>query len=169
MRHMKPKNRISSLVIALSVLALGAAAHAHGEDKPGPNGGEIRMPGAFHTEVKIQGKEVRVYLVDIEFKNPTVENSSVEITAITGAAKNGLKLACRASKASRPAYFTCTAPKYSPVDGDVLKVKAKRGTSTGNEVEYSLPLLKASVHGNDAKKGAEPAASSHDSHHGHGH
>lgn len=150
---------------ALGVLFIGVAALAHGEDKPGPNGGEIRMPGAFHTEVKLQGREIRVYLLDIEFKNPMIENSSVDITAITSASKDGVKMSCKPSKSAARTYFVCLDGKYAPANGDVLKVKAKRGTSTGNEVEYSLPLLKASA----AKKGAEPGASSHDPHHGHGH
>ena len=152
-------------ITVIGAFLMGATAHAHGEDKPGPNGGEVRMPGAFHTEVKLQGREVRVYLLDIEFKNPMIENSSVDVMAINGSAKEGVKLTCKPSKSVARAYFVCLDAKYTPSNGDVLKVKAKRGTSTGNEVEYSLPLLKASA----AKKGAEPGASSHDPHHGHGH
>lgn len=156
---------LMAVATALLILATAITARAHGEDAPGPNGGEIRMPGAFHTEVKVQGSEIHVYLLDMEFKNPVVENSSVEVTIHRGAKKTATKLECRASKAASPARFTCLASKFTPADGDVLKVKAKRGAFVGNDVEYTLPLLKAGA----AKKDAQPAGSSHDPHHGHTH
>ena len=37
------------LALAAALSAPGAAL-AHGKQEPGPNGGEVRMPGAFHVE-----------------------------------------------------------------------------------------------------------------------
>ncbi len=54
---------------------------AHGEDKAGPHGGKILMPGAYHVEVmkSESSKIVMVYLLDMFFKNPSTKNSSVKI------------------------------------------------------------------------------------------
>ena len=55
-------------------------AFGHGMDKPGPHGGQIQMPGAFHTEVlEASPGLLHVYLLDDEFKNPVTQNSSVTL------------------------------------------------------------------------------------------
>ncbi len=158
-------------VVASSVLFDGFA-YGHGEEKPGPNGGEIRMPGAFHTEVKGTAREFEVFLLDIEFKNAIVANSNVEarLTQMTLPSKD-VKLACRASKAARPPRFVCVSADYSPVAGDFLTIKAKRGTSKGNEARYKLPLLTAKDGANSGRNSGveETHSSEHDSHHGQGH
>ena len=42
-------------------------AFAHGEDKAGPHGGFIRMPGAYHTEVvPVSKNQAKVYLLDMQ-------------------------------------------------------------------------------------------------------
>lgn len=161
------------MMVLLSVqLVTGTAALAHGEDKPGPNGGEIRMPGAFHTEVKGKSREFEVFLLDIDFKNPTITNSSVEARVIqmTLPSKE-VDLACRKSKSSRPPKFVCVSEAYQPVAGDFLVIKAKRGTAIGAEARYKLPLLVAKSQGQSGSKSGvdESHSSSHDSHHGKGH
>lgn len=156
--------RLNLGFLSLMLLLAPTVSRSHGEDKPGPNGGEIRMPGAFHTEVRGKSREFEIFLLDIGFKNPTIENSSVEVRVKP--AKPGSKetaLTCRASKAARPPRFVCLSSSYLPVAGDVLLVKAKRGNLAGNEAEYKLPLLVA-------KSGVEDShGSAHDSHHGEGH
>jgi hypothetical protein len=42
---------LKQMTIGTMVLMSGVFAWGHGEDKPGPNGGYIQMPGAFHTEL----------------------------------------------------------------------------------------------------------------------
>ncbi len=66
----------STLFFAI-VTTLSLNVFAHGEDKPGPHGGFIRMPGAFHTEVVKEKEGYRVYLLDINWKNPSVLDSAV--------------------------------------------------------------------------------------------
>lgn len=39
------------LYFSILFLALTFELFAHGEDHPGPHGGRIQMPGAFHTEL----------------------------------------------------------------------------------------------------------------------
>ncbi len=122
-----------TLVSLFSLHALG-----HGEDKPGPNKGFIRMPGAFHTElVPVSASEMKVYLLDINWQNPITQNSSVEISF---SAKPGTNTLCKVS--SEKKSFTCPVPAGVDLQkkGQVV-VKAKRDGQVGNEALYELPLM----------------------------
>ena len=108
-------------------------AFAHGENKPGPHGGFVRMPGAFHTEISVDGKnKLKVYLLDLEWKNPSVNKSSVQITH-----NNKTKANCLA----RDKYFECNFSKNIDLTktGE-LRLNAVREEQKGNEVTYELPL-----------------------------
>ena len=58
---------ITALIFS-TLTVLSVNLFAHGEDKPGPHGGYIRMPGSFHTEVVKEKAGYRVYLLDINWK-----------------------------------------------------------------------------------------------------
>lgn len=172
---MKNVNQLTkTLAIALTAVTVSLIsslrAQAHGEDKPGPHGGEVRMPGAFHTEVKQRGREFEIYLLDIMFKDPQTADSSVEVSVRSASQKENAEpmlLSCRTTRAAHPPHFVCHNPKYKAADGDVLKVKAKRLGQVGQEVEYKLPLLQAKKSGKSAEKPNEKkSGSAHD--HGHG-
>ncbi len=46
-----------------------------------PNGGFIKMPGAFHTEVVPVGQnKLKVFLLDMNWKNPSILNSNLSVT-----------------------------------------------------------------------------------------
>jgi hypothetical protein len=108
---------------------------AHGEDKPGPNGGSIRMPGAFHTELLIVDKNIlQIYLLDMEWQNPKVKNSQVEVTL--SHAKN-IKGKCQPQNE----YFICKFPQEVNLSkkGQLL-VASIRENQKGNDVTYQLPL-----------------------------
>lgn len=124
------------LVLGFLSLVLPALAYAHGEDKPGPNQGYLQMPGAFHTELVLdKDQSVHIYLLDMEFKNATVKDSSVEVTYQSGKKTVPFKCAVMGSD-----HFHCTtSEKYSTKKGD-LKVKAVREKAVGNEAVYKLPL-----------------------------
>lgn len=108
---------------------------AHGEDKPGPHGGEIRMPGAFHTEAILSGKNaVRIYLLDLHWQNPTVKNSRVE-ARFSGGQKG--TAACKKEKDA----FLCTFGKGVNLgQAGKLEIKATRDKQEGVAVEYETPL-----------------------------
>ena len=128
----------NSLQILIFVLAFSNApsALAHGEDFPGPHGGEIRMPGAFHTEVKLDSPgHFRIYLLDVNFENPTVEKSQVEAKLKT--AKDQVELSCVIAGTTS---FLCKAPGLSLTDKATLIIKSKRSGMQGNEAIYELPL-----------------------------
>jgi len=129
--------KIMSLFGAVWVgLLLSDFAGAHGEDKPGPNQGHVQMPGAFHTELVLEADQsVRVYLIDIEFKNPTVKDSSVELRYKDG--KDIIPFKCAPMGTD---HFHCfTRKKYSLKKGELL-VQATREKALGNLATYKLPL-----------------------------
>lgn len=130
----------STLVLILAAIArfAPASAHAHGEDQLGPHGGEIRMPGAFHTELKLRNKRtVTLYLLDMEWKNPVIENSSLTVTFIRATAKLQKDLACTPAKS----VFECSLPEnLSWKSGDELRVLATRAGQAGIPVSYHYPF-----------------------------
>ncbi len=120
----------STLFFAI-LTTLSLNVFAHGEDKPGPHGGFIRMPGAFHTEVVKEKEGYRVYLLDINWKNPSVLDSSV--LASIEVAKKKTELTCAKDKDS---YFC----KSSMPQKGVLNINAKREGQSGAVASYKLPL-----------------------------
>lgn len=115
-----------------------ASLWAHGEDKPGPHGGVIRMPGAFHTEVKqVDENSLAVYLLDINFQGPTVRDSSVKVAI--KAEETEKSLVCKANQT----FFTCEVPKDATLlKGDLLLTAVRMGAK-GIEMRYPFPLMAA--------------------------
>lgn len=129
------------VILFLSLLFSFSLALAHGEDKEGPHGGFIRMPGAFHTELMLsEDMSAHVFLLDMEFKNPTVKDSSIEITHVDGKKKTTFKCSVMGSN-----HFHCIPEKKYSAKGKLL-VKATRDKAPGNEVSYELPLKVSSHH-----------------------
>lgn len=117
----------------LFVMAFGLSfeAFGHGEDKPGPQGGHIRMPGAFHTELLIEGQDkVKVFLLDMEWKNPTTKNSNLEVRLGED------KATCTAEAEA----YLCSWTKKVNLKKGKLVVLANREGLQGNEAVYDLPL-----------------------------
>lgn len=122
------------LVVSLIVfIFMTSHSWAHGEDKYGPHKGFVRMPGAFHTELVVNGKnKLKVYLLDIEWKNPSIEKSKLEITY-----NNQFKAECKPQKD----FYSCEFPKsVNLTKKGELKVIASRKDQNGAEVSYPLPL-----------------------------
>lgn len=120
--------------MALTILT-SFTAYAHGEDKPGPHGGHIKMPANFHTEV-IADKDgsFHVYLLDIQFQNPTVKDSEIKAFVKSGKKKINLKCAVMGEN-----HFHCKGSK--PITSGSLTLKAKReGTWASMDAKYDLPL-----------------------------
>ncbi|QDK45282.1 hypothetical protein DOM22_09015 [Bdellovibrio sp. ZAP7] len=125
------------LTIALATSPL--LVQAHGEDSPGPNGGHIKMPGPFHTELEIDPVQgAHIFLLDMEFKNPTVQNSSV--TAVFQG-KGRAKVIAYKCGIMGGNHFHCVPQGKISGQGQ-LKIKAVRENAVGHEVVYDLPLKK---------------------------
>ena len=131
--------------ILLLSLLFPALTFAHGEDKPGPNQGYLQMPGGFHTELVLdQDRSAHIYLLNMEFKNPTAKDSSVELTYKNG--KKNIPFKCTVMGGD---HFHCvTSEKYSMKKG-TLVVKAIREKAVGNEATYKLPLKLSSGSGHE--------------------
>lgn len=120
---------ILSIILASSFTAFG-----HGENVPGPHGGSIQMPGPFHTELLITSDIVKVYLLDMAFKNPITENSNASLTVKSKT--KSIAVACNAKKT----FFECPLPiKASEVTE--VKLNAVRKGLKSKEASYSIPLL----------------------------
>ncbi len=125
------------------LLGLSNIVFAHGEDKLGPHGGYIRMPGPFHTEVLALSKfQLKIYLLDIQWQNPTTNDSKIEVKYKKGKVSELAK--CEPSGL----FFNCS------FSGNVnLKAKAKieviaeRGKQKGSVATYELPLALANKQG----------------------
>ncbi len=141
-------------MILVNFLLISNFVFAHGEDQAGPHGGFVRMPGAFHTELIVDGvNKLKVYLLDIEWKNPSVLKSDLQVTH-----NNKNKASCEALQN----YYVCTFTKnVNLLKKGELKVLAQREEQKGMEVFYKLPLKLQS----SKSTPASAPASSHEGHH----
>jgi hypothetical protein len=121
----------------LVFLLLSLVAHAHNEDKPGPNGGHIKMPSSYHTELVLKEGAFEIFLSDVNFKNPMVKDSKLEVYYIKNKKKEKLKCSTRDN------FYRCDF-KTKPQSGELL-VSSKRNGIKGKDVSYQLPLKFSSV------------------------
>lgn len=125
---------IFTVILKISFLYT-SFAFSHGEDKPGPNGGYIKMPGAFHTELLLEGSEsLKIFLLDMNWKNPTTQNSEVAIKLNNFKKSESLKCEKQVSN------FVCTLPKNVNLNSGQIEVQATREGQKGNLAVYKLPL-----------------------------
>lgn len=128
------------LSVILTLLAISIVAHeasAHGENKPGPNGGFIRMPGAFHTEVVSAGpNRLKIFLLDIAWKNPSVKQSAVKATHVSQTKTTSI---ARCEPLEN--HYVCEFPKNVDLaKSGEIKLESHREGKNGVTVSYSLPL-----------------------------
>lgn len=135
---------VKKALVFVSIFMLGSFGFAHGEDKAGPHGGYIQMPGAFHTELVPRGGDVvDIYLIDLHFQNATTKNSAVSV--LWKGSDGQKKLVCQPNKVLA---FRCQGVKIDGVGR--LLVDATREAVKGNQVEYNMPLkLKESAQHSD--------------------
>lgn len=125
---------MNKLLIMLFLLSSNLV-FAHGEDVAGPNGGFIKMPGSFHTEIVPEGKnKLKVFLLDMKWENPLIADSKVTLTYV---GKINEQVICQPQQN----YFTCEFSKNIDINNEAqLKVLATRNSQKGGEVTYMLPL-----------------------------
>ncbi len=66
--------------LAFVTLLFSFAAFGHGMNKPGPNGGYIRMPGTYHVELVSTDAETKVYILDMNFNKLPVASAQVSMS-----------------------------------------------------------------------------------------
>lgn len=132
---MKIKNNLAKIFFLAFVIVTFENAFSHGEDKPGPHGGSIQMPGPFHTEILQPSKTgFTVYLLDLNWKNPTVKNSKVVVSLQQN--KNIIASKCE----SKSDFFSCDFPNTINIATGKLILRAERDGQKGIPAEYELPL-----------------------------
>ncbi len=130
------KNIIRFSTIAIALLN-PMISLAHGENKPGPNGGYIKMPGGFHTELVWESQKAanfKIYLMDLSFQNATVEQSQVSAIFTQGALTK--EAICKPEKN----FFSCRLEGVKDFTDGTLTVKAKRLGSGAGPAVYKFPL-----------------------------
>lgn len=131
------RSTLTSLTLAATIGVLNPVATiAHGTSDPGPHGGEIRMPGAFHVEVAAEQERLRVYLLDMQFEQPRVKNSSVEATL----ERDGETTRLSCTQADDIRAFKCSLPAEASLDEGTLVVEASRDGLPAEPARYDLPL-----------------------------
>lgn len=156
------------MVVAISSLLLATqAAYGHGEDKPGPNGGYIRMPGAYHTELVMTApNRAKVYLLDMNWKNPVVKDSLVQFRLVVPGKmddKAEVKPTPFADCKATNDHFICELPKSADfAKHGSLILKSVRAKQAGIAATYTLPL---SFKPESSKSSVEPAKDEHHHHH----
>ncbi len=128
------KAEVAKLALSIFLIFVSYGLRAHGDEHPGPNGGAIRMPGSFHTELIVLKEGFKIYLLDVSFQNPITKESSLQAKLIDG--KKEQKLECQA----HPDHFFCPSSKI-PTSGKLI-LQASRAKLKGAEVVYELPLPK---------------------------
>jgi len=128
--------------LTFTFVLITSLAFSHGTDKPGPNGGLIQMPGSFHTEI-VQNKnnslELFIYLLDMNFKNPTTDKSFLEAKILLK--DNSVKqLVCKAMEKNQ--LFSCLLPKDQNFDQikEIIMRANRQGQKSTGEIKYSWPL-----------------------------
>lgn len=123
------------VLFPVALFNFGTHAFAHGENKPGPHGGVIRMPSSFHVEV-VSGDSDRltIYLLDDEFRNPVTRKSSVKVHHVKG--KERTALVCEAVRAA----FLCGIPAGVSLLSGKLEIEAARLEVESDSFDLPLPL-----------------------------
>ncbi len=129
-----PKITLSSVVL---VISFQSQLYAHGENKLGPNGGFISMPGLFHTEiVEVDESNFKVFLLDMDFKKPTANESS-SVRAILKSKTHSLEIVCK----PRDIFFSCFLPKKQKMANfHQIILNTSRDGKSGRPVIYEIPL-----------------------------
>lgn len=143
--------RIKCIYFLLFVSLAGSdLAFAHGEDKPGPHGGIVRMPSGFHSEVvPVTATSFKVYLLDFYFKDPTIRDSKVDGTAEIEA--KTLPIKCQ----PKSDHYGCTIQGTDKEPTGKLKLITVRDGMNGAEMTYNLPLQLHQGHSQAHKNGGE--------------
>lgn len=133
---MNCKSKILAIIFqGLVLITVASNASAHGEDKPGPHGGIIRMPSSFHTElVSVDEHSLQIYLLDIMFKEPVSQDSTVKAEVVDGT--DHFLLNCKAKGKA----FSCFVPTEKTLSRGELVVSATRSQVQGSDQRYALPL-----------------------------
>jgi hypothetical protein len=123
---------MKALIVAF--LITSSTGFAHGEQKAGPHGGEIRMPGLFHTEVLSPAKnKLKVYLLDMKFQSPSTVDSAVQVKFKGNQTHEAVCV-------KQDDFFNCEFDEAVMNTAGELHITATRNNHKGSMVHYATPL-----------------------------
>lgn len=127
---------IGKIIVVWCAALVGDLVLGHGENRPGPHQGYIKMPGAFHTELVPTGEQsFRIYLLDANLKNPTVKKSSVEVGMKS--LNELVPVPCKAEGT----FFSCQLPQGKTLEkGTTIAIKARHKGGPIGFANYTFPL-----------------------------
>lgn len=137
------------VLILSSVVFFSLNGWSHGEEKAGPNGGYVRMPGPFHTEVvPVKKNSLKVFLLDMQWQNPSTNESSLVVALKSKSGAETAKCAVPSAGSGSENFYLCEFSVAVDLSkkGE-LKVLSRRDGMQGAEVSYALPLSLKSGHG----------------------
>lgn len=118
--------------VAINVFAHGTAVPD--DVRPGPNGGFVKRANSFSIEVvPVKDGTLNIFLLDLSLKNPTVRDSSLNITLEQG--KNKDFFSC----SEVGTHFNCVGIDKLSFDKGSLTIEANRSGATGR-AKYDLPF-----------------------------
>ena len=123
----------ASIVTILLATLLSQTALGHGMNKPGPNGGYIRMPGNYHVELVPKEKALVVYFLDMMFKPITIDQASVKLSL------KGDK-SFRTDCVKEAASFKCDLKNESLKNYKEVTLESTRDGKATATSTYKLPL-----------------------------
>lgn len=124
------------LALVLFFSTSSSMVFAHGENKPGPHGGYIRMPGAFHTELlKVNEATFIVYLLDMEWKNPTIKDSKVIVRVKSKLGEQAVNCA-----PEKDAFLCKLSKNWKWSELTEINIEPNRQGSQGGVAPYRFPL-----------------------------
>ncbi len=121
------------LAFVTLLMTLSTGVFAHGMNKPGPNGGYVRMPGAYHVELVSSEAETKVYLLDVNFKKIDMAKSQVSMS-LKGAKDFPVKCTKEAE------FFRCDIKGNELKMYKELTITSSKAGEAGVASTYKLPL-----------------------------
>ncbi|MBY0415243.1 MAG: hypothetical protein K2Q18_13815 [Bdellovibrionales bacterium] len=123
---------VTLMITAFSII-ITVPDIAHGMNKAGPHGGYIRMPGEYHIELVPDGKELRVYFLDMKFTPIPLNDATLELTLT---AKKPLKAQCLREMH----FFRCDIGEQSFKKFKEVVIESSLDGKTEATSNYKIPL-----------------------------
>lgn len=110
------------------------------EEKPappaeGPHKGQLVSAGSFQLEILWEGDSAKIYLLDAEYKNESVQNSEVGVFIQSGNTES--EMSCQVVEN----YFECKQSGKKFKKGQ-LAISSKRNGVQAEEVKVKVPFEK---------------------------
>ncbi len=123
----------ASFVTIFITALISSTVFAHGMNKPGPNGGNIRMPGTYHVELVSDKNILKIYFLDMNFKPISISNAAANVS-LNGATSQAVECA------KGTEYFSCDLKKINLRNYKEIQLQTSKAGEKAVLSTYKLPL-----------------------------